>query len=60
MNSRLQMSGKNAGASSVVGTKMWGGGEKKKQVNDGKPQKKLYYYYFQFFGYIVTLALFKF
>lgn len=54
------MSGKNAGASSVVGTKMWGGGEKKKQVNDGKPQKKLYYYYFQFFGYIVTLALFKF
>ena len=61
MNSRLQMSGKSSGPSSVVGTKMcWWGKKKKKQVSDGKAQKKLYYYYFQFFGYIVTLTLFKF
>lgn len=34
--------------------------KKKKQVSDGKPQKKMYYNYLQLFGYIVTLALFKF
>lgn len=49
MNSRLQMSGKNAGSffsgwnkDVVVKEK-----KKKKQVSDGKPQKKLYYYYFR-------------
>lgn len=36
------------------------GKKEKKQVSDGKPQKKMYYNYFQLFGYIVTLALFKF
>ena len=60
MNSRLQMSGKSTGVSSVFGRKMWWWGRKKKQVSDGKPQKKMYYNYFQLFGYIVTLALFKF
>lgn len=54
------MSGKNAGFFSSWNKDVVVGKEKKKQVSDGKPQKKLYYYYFQFFGYIVTLALFKF